>query len=91
MAISHRDNDSRSCGAQTIVIGQDFVTVNDKLWAVKDDINSHGGGGLIPSRLYVTINDLPIIVVGDLAKIDGQGHFLGGDAAASGDPTVDVQ
>jgi hypothetical protein len=35
--ISHRKTDKRACGAGTVVVGQDFVFVNGKLWAVKND------------------------------------------------------
>ena len=44
---AHRDNDSRACGAKTIVTNQSTVFVNDKLWAVKGDKNDHAGGSLI--------------------------------------------
>lgn len=37
----HRDTDSRACGATTIVIGQSTVYVNNLLWAVEGDIDTH--------------------------------------------------
>jgi hypothetical protein len=42
----HRNGDSRACGASTTVTGQSTVYVNNKLVAVQNDPNSHGGGGL---------------------------------------------
>lgn len=58
----HRDTDDRICGAITIVVGQSTVYSNNLLWAVKDDPNSHGNGGLIPSGSTVFIENKLIIV-----------------------------
>ena len=70
MPISHRNSDTRNCGATTVVEGQDFVFVDSKLWAVKGDPNSHGDGQLINSQSYVLINGIPVILVGDSAQPD---------------------
>ena len=40
MAYCHRDGDSRSCGATTIVSGQNFVFVDSHLWSVDGDGNT---------------------------------------------------
>lgn len=63
----HRQGDLRQCGATTIVVGQSTVTVNDRLWAVDNDPNTHGAGNLIAatsggSGAPITIEDKLIIV-----------------------------
>ncbi|TCR60933.1 hypothetical protein [Bosea sp. BK604] len=70
MAFAHRHGDVRNCGATTIVSGQGHVTVDGKLWAVEGDQNSHGGGALITSHAWLTINGRGVIVVGDHAAPD---------------------
>ena len=45
---AHRDQDERTCGAQTIVVNQSTVFVNTLLWAVEGDPNDHGDGDLVP-------------------------------------------
>lgn len=71
MPEAHRDTDSRICGATTVVSGQSTVTVNGLLWAVEDDQDSHGGGGLIPTETTITIEGKPVIVNSpDSAKAD---------------------
>lgn len=69
---SHRDGDSRFCGAVTVVTRQSTVFVDDKLWAVAGDKNSHEAGFLIPLVGHtVFVEDQEIIVaVGDTATID---------------------
>jgi len=70
MGYSHRQTDTRVCGATTIVSGQDFVTIDGQLWAVDGDPNTDGGGGLIHSQSFVTIGGIPIILAGDSANPD---------------------
>jgi hypothetical protein len=83
MPKAHRHADSRVCGASTIVVGQTSVKVNGRLWAVKDDPNSHGGGELIPSFNSVTIAGKRVIVhTPDQAKIDGFDHVGMADATS---------
>lgn len=79
MAKAHRDQDQRSCGALTTVSGQSFVTIEDKLWAVEGDQNTHGGGQLIATKTYVTINGKAIIVQNDPAAQDQLCPVLGGE------------
>jgi len=43
---AHRYGDSRTCGATTVVSGQNNVYVNGNLWSVRSDPNSHGSGAL---------------------------------------------
>ena len=62
MPKSHRHDDSRNCGAKTIVQNQSTVFVNGKLWAVKDTVDSHGGGQLIPTGTTVFVEGKPVIV-----------------------------
>ena len=89
MSQAHRDGDARACGAKTVVEGQNNVYVNGKLWAVKDDPNSHGDGGLIPSGSTVFINGKPVIVnKPDTAKIDDLGHVGAEDETAEGSNDV---
>lgn len=94
MAISHRHDDQRVCGAKTVVVGQDFVTINDKLWAVKGDTDNHGDGQLKNSQSFVSINDKYVILVGDhadpddLCFVDGPPHC--DPYTVSGDQLVEV-
>jgi uncharacterized Zn-binding protein involved in type VI secretion len=85
MAGAHRKDDSRSCGATTIVSGQSTVFVETKLWAVAGDPNSHGGGALIASGSTVKINNKLVIINGDSAALDVLAHP---DPASSGSGTV---
>lgn len=59
---SHRNGDTRSCGASTTVVGQSTVFVNGQLWAVLNDPNNHGNGQLINSGTTVFIEGKPVIV-----------------------------
>lgn len=43
----HRNGDSRYCGAATVVVGQSTVYVNNELWAVHGDPDTHVTGALI--------------------------------------------
>jgi uncharacterized Zn-binding protein involved in type VI secretion len=87
-AISHRNGDSRNCGATTVVRSQSFVTVDGQLWAVNGDPNTHGDGDLITSNPWLTISGLGVIVVGDSADPDDAGHA--DPAAVSGDGLIVV-
>ncbi len=64
MPPAHRDGDSRQCGATTTVVGQGTVFVNDQLWSVVGDPNTHGSGELIglAAGSTVFINDINVIV-----------------------------
>lgn len=88
MAAAHRHGDSRVCGATTIVSGQSTVTVNNKLWAVDNDENTHGGGGLNPAGTTVTINNLKVVVSGDPADGDNALHPLPPTNASGGSSDV---
>lgn len=70
MAFAHRQDDARVCGATTVVEGQDFLTIEGKLWAVDGDPNSHGGGALRTTHDWLTINGRGVIVVADHAAPD---------------------
>lgn len=69
---AHRNGDSRSCGASTVVNNQSTVYVNNQLWAVKDTVNNHGNGQLINSTgSTVIIENKEVIVHGpDMAQPD---------------------
>jgi hypothetical protein len=74
---AHREDDLRFCAAETIVVGQNTVKVNSKLWAVEDDPNSHGAGELVAvyGAKNVRINNkLVICAIGDEAKPDNALH-----------------
>lgn len=89
MPEAHREGDLRACEATTVVVGQSTVFVNGKKWAVEDDPNTHGGGGLIPSHKGVYIEGKPVIVITpDKAKIDGLDHVENEDETASASPDV---
>lgn len=72
---AHRHNDKRFCGATTVAVDRK-VYVNGRVWAVEDDENSHGGGGLI--SVYgstVRIGGKRVIcAVGDKARGDDALH-----------------
>lgn len=78
---AHKHGDLRTCGATTVVIGQSSVFVNNELWAVEGDINTHGNGQLIPvtgNSIYVE-NKLVIVHGPDDASPDDLCPPLGGD------------
>ncbi len=75
MPITHRNNDTRVCGAATVVTGQSSVKVEGELWAVEGDQNNHIAGDLVSTvGDSVTINGKKVIVVGDTAIPDNVGH-----------------
>lgn len=81
---AHRFGDSRACGASTIVVGNQTVFVNGRLWAVKGDIDTHEAGGLINTTGHTVFNQgIPVIVLGDKAEQDMLGHVMSDDEAAS--------
>lgn len=83
MPAAHRHSDSRVCGATTIVEGQSTVKVNGLLWAVDNDPNTDGNGGLIPSGTTVFIEGKLVIVNRpDSAKPDNVCPSLGGPGPA---------
>ena len=89
----HINGDSRACGASTIVAGQGFVYVDDQLWAVAGDPNSHGGGSLNAGQIAaIYINDIRVIGVGDSAAPDALCPVVGGahcaPSATGGDSNV---
>jgi uncharacterized Zn-binding protein involved in type VI secretion len=86
MAAVHRHGDARTCGATTVVSGQSSVFVNDQLWAVEDDQNTHNNGELIATTGFsVQINGIRVIVVGDQAQPDGIPHANPSASSGSGD------
>lgn len=58
---AHRQGDQRICGATTIVQGQSDVYVNNKLWSVEGDPNTHGNGQLIATGQTVLVNNKKVI------------------------------
>ena len=68
----HRNGDSRSCGASTVVTGQGNVFVNNKLASVQGDPNTHGGGalGATVNDGTVFINNKKVVLLGSSAAPD---------------------
>jgi hypothetical protein len=85
MPPAHRHGDPRDCGATTIVAGQGSTACDGALWAVQDDPNTHGDGGLIPSGSTVAIEGKLVIVhTPDNAKVDDLLHANPKTAGGSG-------
>jgi hypothetical protein len=71
---AHRDDDDRFCGAITIVTGQSTVFVNNKLWAVEGDLDTHCNEGALiasygPKNVFIGGKNV-ICAVGDTAAPD---------------------
>ena len=64
MPKAHRKDDKRICDALTIVQNQDSVFVNQKLWAIKGSLDTHGPGGPLHASPdeSVTIHKIPVVV-----------------------------
>jgi hypothetical protein len=94
MAEVHRNTDSRSCGATTVVAGNTNVYANSLLVSVDADPNSHGAGNLVASCNNVFVNSKMVVDLGDSAGADGLCAPLGGAhcspnaSSASGDVFV---
>lgn len=90
----HRDADSRSCGATTIVSGQKTVWANNLLVSVNGDENTHGSGRLVASCNNVYVENEMVVVEGNDSNADNRCAPLGGDhcnpKATSGSPDVFV-
>ncbi len=90
----HRDTDSRTCGATTIVSGQGTVYANGLLVSVDADPNSHGAGALVAKCNQVFINGIMVVIVGNSAAPDSLCPPLGGahcaPASSSGSGNVFV-
>lgn len=74
----HRQDDSRTCGATTIVSGQSTVYAGGKLVSVDGDENSDGGGALTAATNNVYINGKMVVNVGDSAAADSLCPIPGG-------------
>jgi len=74
---AHRDEDLRFCSALTTVTNQNDVYVNNKLWAVEGDPETHGNGQLIAvygeKNVYIHGKHV-ICAVGDQAQPDDANH-----------------
>jgi len=90
----HRQDDSRSCGATTNVIGQSTVYAGGKLVSVNGDTNTDGGGALSAATNSVFINGIAVVNVGDSAASDSLCPTAGGahcnPSASSGLESVQV-
>lgn len=68
----HRNTDSRTCGAATVVAGQSTVFANSLLVSVDADPNNHGGGALTAKCNEVYVNSKKVVIVGNSASADGK-------------------
>ena len=94
MTAIHRNDDSRACGASTVVAGNSTVFANNKLVSVNGDPNSHGGGSLGASTNQIFVQNKMVVEVGDSAAPDALCPPLGGahcgPSSTSGSPDVFV-
>ncbi len=74
----HRQDDSRTCGATTIVSGQSTVYAGGKLVSVDGDENSDGGGALTAATNNVYAGGKMVVNVGDSAASDDLCPTAGG-------------
>jgi hypothetical protein len=97
MPFCHRIGDFRACGASTVPgpgqIG--LVLIDGQPWAVSGDLDSHGGGALTSTlATFITINGIPVVVVGDPAAPDALCPIPGGAHCApfaeTGDSLINV-
>lgn len=90
----HRNSDSRTCGAATVVAGQSTVFSNLLLVSVDGDPNSHGAGALSAATDQVFAGGIMVVNVGDSAAPDLLCPTLAGPhcspASSSGSPNVFV-
>lgn len=77
---AHLDTQSRKCGAATIVSHQNNVYVNNLLWAVEGDLDTHCNQGALIAAYgaqNVYINGIKVIcAVGDTAAPDYLGCVI---------------
>jgi hypothetical protein len=68
----HRNTDKRSCGAQTIAIGQSTVFINGLLASVEGDPNTHKKGELLATMNdgSIFINNKKVVMKGSASKPD---------------------
>lgn len=81
-AAAHRNTDSRSCGASTVSAQSKNVYVNNLLWSINGDPNSHGGGNLIAATNQVFIGGIMVVNIGDSASPDSLCPIPGGPHCA---------
>ena len=67
----HRNGDSRSCGATTVV-QQTNVRANHRPISIQGDPNTHGGGALRATETVgkVRVTGIPVILMSDPASPD---------------------
>ena len=70
MAGVHRNGDSRSCGATTVVSTNTTVFANGQLVSVNGNATSHGGGALSASSAHFYCHDTLVVDNGDGAAAD---------------------
>lgn len=77
MPAIHLNNDKRSCGATTKVVGQSTVYINGELVSVEGDISSHGAGGLKADNNSGNffINGKKVVFDKSNAYMDNFGHL----------------
>ena len=87
---AHRHGDLRTCNATTKVSGQSTVFVNNKLWAVDGDENTHINGKLKPSGQTIFIEGKKVIVhkPDTTYNADNASHPVGSTDTAQGSPNT---
>jgi uncharacterized Zn-binding protein involved in type VI secretion len=73
LAIVHRNNDLRDCGASTIA-SQSKLSIGGQPVALVGDVESHGDGAFNPNGVTVTFSGKSLIRVGDSATVDSLLH-----------------
>lgn len=84
MPAAHRNTDSRSCGATTVSAQGKNVYVNNLLWSIDKDPNSHGGGALEAATKNVFIGGVAVCNDNDSASPDALCEPEGGAHCAPG-------
>ncbi len=84
MPAAHRDTDSRSCGATTVSVQGRNVYVNNLLWSIDKDPNSHGSGALSAATNNVFIGGIAVCNNNDNAAPDDLCAPIGGAHCAPG-------
>ena len=82
MPAVHRNTDSRSCGASTVSSQGRNVYVNNLLWSIDGDPNSHGSGSLIAATNNVFIGGTAVCNNNDSAAPDALCPTAGGNHCA---------
>jgi hypothetical protein len=84
MPAVHRDTDLRVCGARTVSAQTRNVYVNNLLWSIDKDLNSHGEGALVAATNNVFIGGIMVCNNNDTSAPDSLCPTAGGAHCAPG-------